>query len=246
PFVRYINTFNFKVILNLYLDDFLILRFLRVCKFNIEKTKIRMRNYYKQRSDLPEWYMNKDPFQPELQELLNMGLVLPLRKLDSRGRLVFIIRATRIDPTIHELSDLIKICVMLTELTMKNNAIASVYGLVVFFDLINPTMRHIAQFSPQMIMNIVHAWQSCYPVRMQSINFINVPTIIDGFIRIMKSFMTKKMKNRFHVYSHMSQSCFKDVPADILPIEYGGTYDTIQELTDYWKKLVEKNCDWIK
>ncbi|XP_011706864.1 PREDICTED: alpha-tocopherol transfer protein-like [Wasmannia auropunctata] len=90
------------------IDDFLILRFLRVCKFNLEKTKIRIRNYYKQRSDLPEWYMNKDPFQPELKELLDMGLVLPLRKLDSRGRLVFIVRVTRSDPTIHKLFDLIK------------------------------------------------------------------------------------------------------------------------------------------
>ncbi|XP_011704762.1 PREDICTED: alpha-tocopherol transfer protein-like [Wasmannia auropunctata] len=61
----------------------------------------------------------------------------------------------------------------------------------------------------------------------------------------MKSFMTEKMKNRFYVYSHMSQSCFKDVPADILPIEYGGTDGTIQELTDYWKRLAEENHDWI-
>ncbi|XP_011703022.1 PREDICTED: alpha-tocopherol transfer protein-like [Wasmannia auropunctata] len=121
----------------------------------------------------------------------------------------------------------------------------SVYGFVAFFDLINVTLRHIAQCPPHVLINIVHAWQSCYPVRMQSINFINAPTIVDGIVRIMKSFMTEKIKNRFHVYSHMSLSCFKDVPADILPIEYGGTDDTIQELTDYWMKLVEKNRDWI-
>lgn len=54
-------------------DDFFILRFLRVCKFDIEKTKTKIRNYHKQRSDLPEWFMNKDPFQPELQELLDIG-----------------------------------------------------------------------------------------------------------------------------------------------------------------------------
>ncbi|TGZ38945.1 Uncharacterized protein DBV15_12730, partial [Temnothorax longispinosus] len=60
-------------IFNLYTDDFLILRFLRVCKFNLEKTKIRIKNHYKQRSDLPEWHMNKDPFLPKLQELLDMG-----------------------------------------------------------------------------------------------------------------------------------------------------------------------------
>ncbi|KAL0114322.1 hypothetical protein PUN28_011523 [Cardiocondyla obscurior] len=55
------------------IDEFLILRFLRVCKFNLEKTKTRMQNYYNQRSHLSEWYMNKDPHQPELRELLDLG-----------------------------------------------------------------------------------------------------------------------------------------------------------------------------
>lgn len=62
-----------KRILNLYADDFLIHRFLRVCKFNLEKTKTRMQNYYKQRSHLTEWYLNQDPFRSELQELLELG-----------------------------------------------------------------------------------------------------------------------------------------------------------------------------
>ncbi|KYN11087.1 hypothetical protein ALC57_16746, partial [Trachymyrmex cornetzi] len=59
--------------LSFYSDNFLILRFLIVCKFNIEKCKIRIRNYYKQRSDLPEWFTNTDPFRPKLQEILNLG-----------------------------------------------------------------------------------------------------------------------------------------------------------------------------
>ncbi|XP_011705810.1 PREDICTED: alpha-tocopherol transfer protein-like, partial [Wasmannia auropunctata] len=217
--------------LRIRIDNFFILRFLRVCKFNLEKTKIRMRNYYKQRSDLPEWYMNKDPFQPELQKLLDMGLFLPLRKLDSQGKLNFIIRGTRYNPTKHKLSDFIKIGIMMVELAMKNNgdAIASVHGCAVFIDVVNPTIRYIAHFPPHTLMNVIHGWQSCYPLRVQSINFINAPRIADGIVRIMKSFMTEKMKNRFYIYSHMSQSCFKDVPADILPIEYGGTDGTIQE-----------------
>ncbi|XP_011704764.1 PREDICTED: alpha-tocopherol transfer protein-like [Wasmannia auropunctata] len=231
--------------LRIQIDNFLILRFLRVGKFNLEKTKTRIQNYCKQRSALPEWYLNKDPFQPELQELLDIGVCLPLRKLDSRGRLVLIVRYTRHDPTIHKLTDVIKIIVTMLELTMRNNATASVYGITLFLDMVNLSIRHVAKMSPYVIWNGVHAWKNCYPIRVQSMNFINAPTIFDGIARIMKSFLTEKMKNRFHVYSHMSLSCFKDVPRDILPIEYGGTDGTLQELTDYWKKLVEQNRDWI-
>ncbi|XP_018316533.1 alpha-tocopherol transfer protein isoform X2 [Mycetomoellerius zeteki] len=228
------------------IDDFFILRFLRVCKFNLEKTKIRMRNYYKQRFRLPEWFMNKDPFRPELQELLDLGIFLPLRKPDNHGRLVIIVYGTRHDPKKHELSDIAKIGVMATEVATKNYTTASVYGCSVFIDVANPTMRHALQMRPQIVINLVHMWQSSYPIRMQSINIINAAEYVDIVLRIFKSFMIEKMKNRLHVYSQKAtQNSFKDIPVNTLPVEYGGTGGTLQELAEYWKKLLEENRDWL-
>ncbi|KYN05829.1 Alpha-tocopherol transfer protein [Cyphomyrmex costatus] len=205
-----------------------------------------MQNFYKLQSDLPEWFTNRDPFQPELQELINMGLVLPLRKLDSRGRLVIIVRTTLHNPRIHKLSDIIKIGLMMIELAMKNRALASsasVYGWSLVNDAINPTIHHVFQFGPSVLKKIVHAWQNCYPMRLQLMSVINAPMFIDISIKIFKSFMSEKLKQRLHVYPHMLQSCFKDIPTNILPVEYGGSDGTIQELTDYWKKLLEENRD---
>ncbi|XP_018053069.1 PREDICTED: alpha-tocopherol transfer protein-like [Atta colombica] len=226
--------------------DFLILRFLRVCKFNLEKTKIRMQNYYKQRFCLPEWYMNKNPFRPELQELLDLGIILPLRKPDNHGRLVMIIYGTRHDPKKHKIADIAKIAVMMTEIAIKNYTTVSVYGCSLFLDVANPTIQHALQMRPQVIMNLVHGWQSSYPLRIQSINIINVNKYIDIILRMFRSFMIEKMKNRLHVYSQSAmQDCFKDIPANILPVEFGGTDDTLQELAGYWKKLLEENRDWL-
>ena len=53
---------------------------------------------------------------------------------------------------------------------------------------------------------------------------------LDISFKIFKSFLSEKMNKRLHVYSYMMQSCFKDIPVDILPVEYGGTGGTIQEL----------------
>ncbi|XP_011704760.1 PREDICTED: alpha-tocopherol transfer protein-like [Wasmannia auropunctata] len=229
------------------IDDFLILRFLRVCKFNLEKTKIRMQNYYKQRCQSPEWCTNKDPFRPELQELLDLGIFLLLRKPDHQGRLVIIVRGTRHDPRRHNISDIIKIGIMAMEVVMKTYTAGSVYGCSVFLDVANPTMRHAIQMRPQVVMNLIHTWQNCYPMRTQSINVINAPEYVEVVLRIFRSFMTEKMKNRLHVYNarKTKQNCFKDIPADVLPIEYGGTGGTLQELTAYWKKLIEENHDWL-
>ncbi|XP_072759669.1 retinol-binding protein pinta-like [Anoplolepis gracilipes] len=229
-------------------DDFFILRFLRVCKFNTEKTKIRMRNYYKQRLDVPEWFTNRNPFQPEMQELLNLGVFLFLRKLDDQGRMVVIIRYSQFNPNVQKLSDLLKISIMAMDVIIKDYVPPSLYGYSVFIDLDGVTVRHLAQLHPRIVMNIVHAWQGCYPMRLRSINFINAPKYIHIGLAIFKSFMNEKLKRRLNIYKRdetMIHKCFKDIPVNIRPFEYGGTDGTIQEIIEHTKKLVEKNHDWL-
>ncbi|XP_036143224.1 retinol-binding protein pinta-like [Monomorium pharaonis] len=226
------------------IDDFFILRFLRVGKFDFEKTKSRIQNYYKQRSKLPEWYRNKDPFQPELQDLLDLGIHLPLRKLDSQGRLVMLMRPTLHDPERNKISDITKAYILAMEAAVKHYPTTSLYGCLLFIDLTNVTTRQMFHLKPYDIMNYVQLWQNCYPMRFQKIVFFNTPIIFDIVVRIFKSFMTKKMKSRFYIYSN-ALHCFEDIPANILPVEYGGTAGTFQELTEYWKKDIEENRDWL-
>jgi len=122
---------------------------------------------------------------------------------------------------------------MLFELAMKNRAIAasaSVYGCTMINDVINPTIYQFFQIGPSTLKKVAHVWQNCYPMRFQLIIVINAPKFLDISFKIFKSFMSEKIKKRINIYSHMMQSCFKDIPANILPVEYGGTDGTIQEL----------------
>ncbi|KAG8230782.1 hypothetical protein J437_LFUL011346 [Ladona fulva] len=54
-------------------DDLSILKSLRGCKFNIDVTKRKLKNLYEMRAKVPEWYENRDPSLPELQDMLKMG-----------------------------------------------------------------------------------------------------------------------------------------------------------------------------
>lgn len=56
-------------------DDQWILTFLRGCKFSLERTKEKMDTYYTMRTLLPEFFHNRDPMRPEVQELLRLGYV---------------------------------------------------------------------------------------------------------------------------------------------------------------------------
>lgn len=126
---------------------------------------------------------------------------------------------------------------MVAEIAIKYYPAASVYGCVLFQDVIDSTLRHVAQYRPSILMNVACAYQN-YPLRIRSINIFNMPELFKIIIYIIKSFMSEKMRNRVHTYSHKTiQNCFKDIPANILPVEYGGTDGTIQELIGNYDKL---------
>ncbi|XP_003701430.1 retinol-binding protein pinta [Megachile rotundata] len=226
-------------------DDFSILRFLRACKFNVDKTKAKLRNYYKQRTNLPEWYSNRDPFLPVLQELFDLGVLLPLRKLDNEGRMVVIIRAAAHTPSKHKMSDMLKASLMALDLALRDHEPVTIHGITAILDLGGVTYEHVLQLPPSVIKNLVHAWQGCYPVRIHSLNFINAHRFVNTVLNIFRSFMNSKLKQRVHVHSRGKLKLYETLPISILPTEYGGTCSTVKELSEYWKRLIEDNREWF-
>jgi len=118
---------------------------------------------------------------------------------------------------------------------MKYYPAGSVYGCAFYMDGSNSTAGHVFQFTPFVLNKIAHTWQRCYPVRFQKIVFFNIPAILDIVMSAFRFFLTEKLKSRLFVFSH--QHCFEDIPADSLPVEYGGTGGTVQELTGNYGKL---------
>ncbi|GAB1870035.1 Alpha-tocopherol transfer protein [Camponotus japonicus] len=226
------------------IDDFFILRFLRTCKFNIEKTKLKIRNYQMHRVKMPEWYANRDPLQQKLQELLELGICLPLRKLDNQGRMVLLGRLVH-NPDIFTLADALKAASLALDVAIRDNVEASLYGFVIIIDLQYTTLRHIGQMEIRTLKNLLHAWFDCYPVKIHLLNYVNTPEYAKLFMDVTSYILSDKVKQKLRVYTRKTaHDCFMNMP-NILPVEYGGTDGTIQELTEYWKKVVEENRDWF-
>lgn len=55
------------------LDDHRLLCFLRGTKFSLERAKEKIDLYYTARTLIPEVFSNRDPFLPEIQEILRIG-----------------------------------------------------------------------------------------------------------------------------------------------------------------------------
>ncbi|XP_015123298.1 retinol-binding protein pinta [Diachasma alloeum] len=90
-------------------DDFTIQRFLRACKFDVERAKEKIFNYHAQRSASPDWFANRDPMIPELQDMFKMGPFLPLNGVDDEGRIVVLLRVCIHDPAKHSIANFLKV-----------------------------------------------------------------------------------------------------------------------------------------
>lgn len=68
-----------------------------------------MIRFYQLRAERCEWFSNRNPFDPELLELLELGVFLPLKEKDSNGSQVFIIRTGAHDTKKHNQNNVLKV-----------------------------------------------------------------------------------------------------------------------------------------
>lgn len=123
---------------------------------------------------------------------------------------------------------------MVLDVATRDNETASIHGVTVIFDMDGVTLAHGLQMTPSIVRRLVHSWQSCYPLRIQSINFVNAPTYVNVVLNVFRCFMSKKMRSRLHVHSARiaggDTHFFDTIPENILPKEYGGSGESIKSL----------------
>lgn len=61
------------------------------------------------RAERIEWFADRNPMKPELEELLDLGLFLPLPTKDVNNYQVFVIRTGVHDTSKHEQNDVLKV-----------------------------------------------------------------------------------------------------------------------------------------
>lgn len=223
------------------LDDVrYVVYFLRTVKYDVGKAKQKILMYHKIRISRVEWFQNRDPFLPEIEELLDIGIFLPLKQKDTHNRQVVIIRTAAHNPKYHSQDNVFKVDKMVLDLLLHLDETISIYGIVAVFDMKNVTLSHALQLPPSLIKRAVESWEN-YPCRPQLLEFVNAPIHVNVVLNVFRSFMSTKMKSRVKVSrreTHVSTLVN-------LPPELGGTGDSYHDLTVYWKKQAQENAFWF-
>ncbi|KAK3927294.1 Alpha-tocopherol transfer protein-like [Frankliniella fusca] len=231
--------------LNANTEDQWILTFLRGCKFSLERTKEKIDSYYTFRTLLPEFFTNRDPLQPELQEILKLGICFPLPHPDPNGRKIFLLRVGQYDPSRIKLSDVMKLNYINMDITLKEDDRTIICGDVLIMDMRGVTLSHAAQVQPALLKKASTVYQDAYPVRPQGMHYVYAPATFESMISLIKSFMKDKLRKRMSVHGNNIENLYKDIPQRCLPNEYGGEAGPIAELAAAWKAKVESNRDWL-
>ncbi|XP_042230144.1 alpha-tocopherol transfer protein-like isoform X4 [Homarus americanus] len=226
-------------------DDWTILRFLRGCKFSLQRTKEKLDMFYTCKSLCPEWYKNRDPQDKKMRAILELGGMLPLKGRSVRGARVVVARLGLPAAVNFTMDELTKVNQLMIDLLMEEDEAVSVTGLEIIIDIEGMTLTHVAQMTPVFVKKAMTMMQEGYPMRPKGLNYINTPAAFDTVFNIFKTFMKEKMKRRTHFHGSDLDSLHKEVPKEVLPVEYGGTNGTIEDIKKYWLQRVDARRDWL-
>jgi len=216
-----------------------LLFFLRSCKFNIAQAEKKIKNHYHSRAVIVEWFTNRNPFLSEVQELMSIGVFLPLKQKDAEKRQIVIIRTAAHSPSKHKQNDVFKVGRMILDYLITTDESISVYGIRAIFDMKGVGLGHGLQMTPMIIKRAVSSWEN-YPLRIKKLEFVNANLGINVILDIFRSFMSAKMKDRVSV----SRGNPEYNALDNLPNELGGSVGSYSSLAKHWKKVIEKNQQW--
>ncbi|KAJ9594065.1 hypothetical protein L9F63_014508 [Diploptera punctata] len=226
-------------------DSQWLITFLRGCKFSLERTKEKLDMFYTLRTALPEFFTNRDPMLPATQKLLKLGVILPLRDTDEKGRRIILLRVGIYNPAEVGILDVFKTSLMIMDILMEEDDQMIINGQINILDLSHATLSHAAQMLPSVVKKAMTTSQEGYPIRHKGVHYIHTPSGFETVYNLFKSFMKEKLKKRLYVHGDNMDALYQHLPKKILPREYGGDAGPIDKLAAEWKRKVEDRRSWF-
>jgi len=229
-------------------DDQFLLGFLRGCKFNLQETKDKLDQFYTVRTLAPEFFSNRDPLSPEIQEMLKANLIFPLPKsVDPAGPRIVLIRWKGANPETMPVINLLKIFIMSVDVLMNEDDMCMISGGIAFIDYTDYHNRYTMQLNPTIAKKFAYCFYKNYPLELKELHCIYTPPMVEAFYNVAKPRLPDKLKKSSHIYKPMnSEKVYEFIPKSVLPKDYGGdNTDSIEELGAAWRKKLESYREWF-
>ncbi|KAB0797738.1 hypothetical protein PPYR_08731 [Photinus pyralis] len=228
------------------IEDQQVLSFLRCAKFSLERAKEKIDRYFTMKGFLPDMYCNRDPFLPEMQRLLDAGIMIPLPKVDERGsRIVVSTYGKNLNPDTMSAQDIAKISYMIGDILLKEDDHAIIGGLNIVMICKDAQLQYLPELTPSFLKQQAEVVLNA-PFRVAGLYFIDCHQIFAFAFEMTSFLLSKKIKDRAAIFSEAnSHEIHRIIPKDLFPEELGGSNGSLKELTVEWKKKVESYREWF-
>ncbi|KAK5646166.1 hypothetical protein RI129_004630 [Pyrocoelia pectoralis] len=228
-------------------DDQTLIAFLRGCKFSLQRTQEKLDYYYTAKTILTEFYSNRDPYDPDIQEVLKLGPILPLPNTASASSpRIILFNLAALDPDKVSYISFIKVQFMILDILLQEDDHFVVAGVEIWSEMKNASMRYAVQLTPTVVRKTNAAFEKGYPLRMKKHHCTHCPPIAAGLFNLSKSLVSDKLSKRMFLYSENNMDKFyQQVSKYLQPKDFGGENGSLKELTEFWKQKVESYRNWF-
>ncbi|KAJ3624285.1 hypothetical protein MTP99_017923 [Tenebrio molitor] len=217
------------------MNDNMILNFLIMNKFSIERTKQKIDMYYTIKNVIPDVYCN--PKSPQIKDFMK-DVYVCLHPVPAKGlyRVYW-----------YKIKESNKVSVR--KLSMVTNNVVEIrlnedcfYRDITILDMDNVSLNDIMKITPTDIGRIISVYEKVFSFCLEAYYIVNAPSFTSKLIAICKSLMKPKIFNRIQV--HQDTEILKELfSAEDLPRDYGGKGPTLQELNDLIMQKFEEYED---
>ncbi|KAK5647005.1 hypothetical protein RI129_005469 [Pyrocoelia pectoralis] len=219
--------------LHIEIDDQLLLSFLRCSKFSFERAKERIDTFLTVRALVPEIFSDRDPLLPEIQTILNAGVVLPLPKPSKdHCRIIMYSFGDNLDPDTMSIINLFKVANMIIDILLKDDDYSIVGGFTNWSNCKNAPIKYLTQLTPLIAKENISLVEHVYPFRVNGVYITNFPSFLGPLLRFARMLFSKKTNDRITTFTETRFSeLYSEIPQHLLPEEFGGSNGSVNELT---------------
>lgn len=238
-------------------DQLLLLNFLKVYDFDLDRSKKLLLVFLTLRKKNPHLFTNRDLYDEKFRNANKVQQVFALKDHSPEGYKISIVRTFDID-----LSGLVKfikknnliffdtlICLGYSSCDFFRFIIATLdarlvsdwgipEGEVVIFDMKNFGFKHLMKFlsDPSNLKTYMTYSQETAPINLVHTHYINCSSVIPKLMTFLRPFMNKHLANSVRFHSSLD-TLYEYLPKSSLPNEYGGNIGNLDDLNKNWMEV---------
>lgn len=203
-------------------DDAFLLMFLRARKYRVNDALKRLKNYFRVRKQMPEYFEDLTPSSVPYQTVFyDHKLILSSKKRDPLRRAIGYVRFGAWNSDICSMNELVSCVMMAMECNLLSEE-TQIRGAVGIIDMEGFSAHHLITLSPWFLRRVVTIIQDSLPVRIKGLYFVNTPAIFTFVYSLIKSLMSAKLRKRLRLLGSDFSTLGDILPSEFIPKEYGG------------------------